>query len=83
MTITSKEINLLQLDQELGSKGLIANFSDLSKKIILPAEHSDVTESQLEKAILNHVALPKSEPTLSEKLAGVGLSVEELKAALV
>jgi hypothetical protein len=82
MAITSKEINLSQLDQELGSKGLNANFTDLSKKIILPAENSDVTETQLENAILSHVALPKLEPTFAEKLASVGLSIEELKAAL-
>jgi hypothetical protein len=81
MAITSKEINLLQLDQELGSKGLNANFTDLSKKIILPAENSDVTEAQLEKAIDVHIA-QSNEPTVTDKLASVGLSIEELKAAL-
>jgi hypothetical protein len=81
MAITSKEINLTQLDRELGSKGLIADFNDVAKKLILPADGSDVTEAQLEQAIQNHVAT-SNEPTVAEKLASVGLSVDDLKAAL-
>jgi hypothetical protein len=81
MAITSKEINLAQLDKELGSKGLIADFNDVAKKLILPADGSNVTEAQLEQAIQNHVAT-SSEPTVAEKLASVGLSVDDLKVAL-
>ena len=61
MAITSKEINLLQLDKELGSKGLVADFNDPKKKIIMPADNSTVTEAQLEAAIAAHVAGPTEE----------------------
>jgi hypothetical protein len=81
MAITSKEINLEQLDQELGGKGLIADFNDVKKKLILPSENSDVTESQLETAIQAHTAV-FAMPTIADKLASVGLSIDELKAAL-
>lgn len=60
MAITSKEINLEQLDKELGSQGLCANFSDEKKKIIIPAEGSTVTEDELKAAIASHVAQPDS-----------------------
>jgi hypothetical protein len=82
MAITSKEINLPQLDKELGSKGLIANFEDKKNKIIKPADQSNVSEEQLEAAIAAHVALPEAEPTLDQKLASVGLSIADLKTGL-
>jgi hypothetical protein len=81
MAITNKEINLFQLDQELGGKGLIADLNDDKKKLILPSENSDVTEAQLEAAISAHVA-QSTEPSVADKLASVGLSVDDLKAAL-
>ena len=58
MTITSKEINLEQLDQELGSQGLCGNFNDPNNKIIKLADNSIVTEAQLEAAIAAHIAEP-------------------------
>jgi hypothetical protein len=58
MAITSKEINLEQLDQELGGQGLCGDFNDPKKKSIVPAENSTVTETQLEAAIKSHVAGP-------------------------
>jgi hypothetical protein len=58
MAITSKEINLYQLDQELGGQGLVADFNDSANKIIKPADNSTVTEAQLEAAITAHVAGP-------------------------
>jgi hypothetical protein len=58
MAITSKEINLTQLDQELGGQGLCADFNDPKKKIIVPAENSTVTEDELKAAIASHVANP-------------------------
>ena len=61
MAITSKEINLSQLDNELGGQGLIANFEDLDNKIIKPADNSSVTETQLEAAIAAHIAQPTEE----------------------
>jgi hypothetical protein len=81
MTTTSKKINLSQLDAELGGKGLIGDFNDPGKKLVLPAENSDVTEAQLETAIAAHVA-KFIEPSVADKLASVGLSVDDLKAAL-
>ena len=82
MAITNKEINLSQLDKELGGKGLNGDFNDPNKKLILPTENSDVTEEELEAAIAAHIALPEPEPTVADKLASVGLSIEELKEAL-
>jgi len=56
MAITSKEINLKQLDQELGNQGLCADFNDPKKKLIVPADNSTVTDAELDAAIKAHVA---------------------------
>jgi len=61
MAITSKEINLEQLDQELGNEGLVADFNDPKKKIIKPADNSTITEEQLDAAIAAHIAGPTRE----------------------
>ena len=82
MAITSKDINLVQLDRELGSKGLVANFEQPKAKIIKPADGSNISEAQLEAAIAAHVALPDPEPTLDQKLASIGLKLTDLKTAL-
>jgi hypothetical protein len=82
MVITSKEINLNQLDKELNSQGLIADFTNSQKKIIKPADNSTVTEAELEAAIEAHIALPEPEPTVEQKLASVGLNLDDLKVAL-
>jgi hypothetical protein len=58
MAITSKEINLSQLDQELGNQGLCADFNDPKKKLIMPADNSTITENELKAAISVHVAQP-------------------------
>jgi len=42
----------------------------------------DATEQELLAAFAAHNPTPPSEPTLAEKLASVGLSVDDLKAAL-
>ena len=57
MAITSKEINLAQLSNELGDKGLIANFNNPQEKLILPAEGVELTEQELEAAIEAHIAI--------------------------
>lgn len=82
MAITSKEINLSQLDKELGSQGLVADFNDPDKKLIKPADNSTVTEAELKAGIDAHIALPDPEPTVEEKLASVGLNLGDLKTAL-
>jgi len=61
MVTTSKDINLAQLDAELGGQGLCADFNDPNNKVIKPADHSTVTEAQLKAAIAAHVAEPTEE----------------------
>ena len=58
MATTSKEINLEQLDKELGGFGLCADFNDQKKKLIVPADNSTVTDDELKAAIADHVAQP-------------------------
>lgn len=89
MAITSKEINLSQLDKELGGKGLIADFNDDKKKLILPADNSDVTEAQLEAAIVAHIAGPTEEEVRVlnrqqgiAKLKELGFTEEQIAALL-
>ena len=82
MITTNKKINLLQLDQELGGQGLVADFNDSKNKIIKLADNSTVTQAELEAAVQAHIALPESEPTVEQKLASVGLNLEDLKTAL-
>lgn len=85
MAITSKEINLSQLTNELGGKGLIADFNDSAKKVILPAEGSDITESELEAAIAAHIAVDEEAAKLAAKKAiaqKVGLSLDDLATLL-
>ena len=89
MAITSKKINIQQLDDELGGQGLCANFNDEKNKIIIPAENSTVTEEQLEAAIKSHVAKPTEEEIkiLNReqgiiKLKELGFTEEQITALL-
>lgn len=89
MSITSKEINLIQLDQELGSQGLCADFNNPKKKIIVPAENSTVTEAELEAAIDAHVAGPTQEQIIKlnreqglAKLKELGFTDDQIAALL-
>lgn len=61
MITTNKKINLEQLDFELGSFGLVADFNDPQKQLIGVADNSPVTEEQLAEAIENHIAGPSQE----------------------
>jgi len=89
MVTTSKKINLAQLDQELGSQGLCADFNDPKKKIIIPADNSNVTENELKLAIESHVAQPdeieirqlNKEQGLA-KLRELGFTDEQISALL-
>jgi hypothetical protein len=58
MATTAKEINLAQLDSELGSQGLCGDFNNPDAKIIKPADNSTVTKTELEAAIEAHIAGP-------------------------
>ena len=89
MAITSKEINLIQLDQELGGQGLSADFNDPNNKIIIPADNSTVTEIELEVAIEAHIPGPTQEEikVLNRqqgiiKLNELGFSNEQITALL-
>jgi hypothetical protein len=80
MAITAKEINLAQLSRELGDKGLIADFNDPKKKLVLPADGVKLTDAELKAAIDSHVAIDeaaikaKAKAALLEKL---GITSEE------
>lgn len=89
MATTSKKINLAQLDQELSGHGLVADFNDDKKKVILPADNSPITDDEIAEAIKKHVA----EPTDAEihylnreqglaKLKELGFTDEQIKALI-
>jgi len=85
MAITGKEINLGQLSKELGNKGLIADFNDPKKKVILPAEGVQITEDELKDAIAAHVAvddIKQNEIKRQAILDRIGLTAEELQTIL-
>jgi hypothetical protein len=83
MITVTKEINLAQLDSELNGKGLIASV-DENKQITAVglADGNDATEAELQTKIKAHTAVPIPELTVAQKLASVGLSLDELKSAL-
>lgn len=83
MIKVNKAINLEQLDKEINGKGLVATVAD-DKTTVLEvglADGNDATELQLTEAIKVHKAL-FVEPSIEDKLASVGLSLVDLKAAL-
>jgi len=87
MAITSKKINLEQLDQELGGLGLVANFEDEKNKVIKPADNSTVTEKELEAAIAVHDAQPSEIEVIElnreegkKKLIELGFTPEQITA---
>ena len=86
MATTSKEINLSQLSKELGGKGLIADFNDPKKKLILPADGVNLSEEDLQDAISAHVAIDETKAkaqakaTAESKLAALGLTTDDLRA---
>jgi hypothetical protein len=89
MITTSKEINLAQLDTELGGQGLCADFNDEKKKIIKPADNSTVTEAQLKAAIAAHVAQPSEQEVRAlnrdegiVKLKELGFTDDQITALL-
>jgi hypothetical protein len=90
MAITSKEINLTQLDKELGGLGLSADFNDPKKKIIVPSDESTVSEEELKAAIEKHIAEPTEEEVrILNREAGIvklkelGFTEEQIAALLL
>jgi hypothetical protein len=85
MAITSKEINLAQLDNELGGQGLIANFEDIKKKLIKPADNSTLTEEELEIGIAAHLAIDEVAVKAAQKAAlleRLGITEDEARLLL-
>jgi hypothetical protein len=80
MITTTKKINLAQLDNELKAGGL--NMDTLNDTHTITAIDLKITDAQLQSAVDAHVAAEDPQPTITEKLASVGLSVDDLKAAL-
>jgi|LakMenEpi03Aug12_release.lakeMendotaPanAssembly.Ray.scaffolds.fasta_scaffold27418_5 hypothetical protein len=80
MITTTKKINLAQLDAELKAGGL--NMESLNGKNTIWPVNDNITEAKLEAAIAAHTAIDDPEPTIADKLASVGLSIDDLKAAL-
>jgi len=86
MAITNKEINLAQLSKELGNKGLIGDFNDSKKKLILVADGVELTDKELDDAIAAHIAIDEAEAkaqakvTAEGKLAALGLTTDDLRA---
>jgi hypothetical protein len=77
---TNKKIVLHQLDSELGNVGL--NATELNGEFEIHYADGRDDDKVLEEAVKNYIAEPESQPTIQEKLASVGLSVDDLKAAL-
>ena len=85
MAITSKEINLSQLTKEVGNKGLIADFNDAKKKLILAADGVNLSEEELQSAIDNHIAIDESKVKAAAKAAlleRLGITQEEANLLL-
>jgi len=85
MAITSKEINLGQLSIELGGKGLIADFNDAKKKLILPADGVELTDAELKSAIDAHIAINQDEASATAKaelLTQLGITEEQARLLL-
>jgi hypothetical protein len=78
--LTTKKINLAQLDKELNAGGLNMETHD-GKHTIWPVSEK-ITEAKLEAAVDAHIAIDDPQPTIADKLASVGLSIDDLKAAL-
>jgi hypothetical protein len=82
MIKVTKKINLEQLDKEINANGLNADLNQKGEIVSVGlAENSTLTEQDLIDGIANHTAV-FVQPTVAEKLASVGLSIDDLKAAL-
>jgi hypothetical protein len=78
--LTTKKINLAQLDAELKAGGL--NMESINGEHTISAISDKITDEQLEKAVAAHIAKEDPQPSISEKLSSVGLSIDDLKSAL-
>lgn len=82
MINVNKKINLSQLDKELNGQGLNASLDENDEIIAVGLANSNTaTQEELVAAINSHKAV-FSEPSIQEKLASVGLTIDDLKSAL-
>lgn len=85
MIKTTKKINLNQLDKELGSFGLDADWTDEEETIIKVSDESPITDEQLKSAIDVHIPIDDKAKAKAEKAAildRLGLTEDELKTIL-
>jgi len=76
-----KSLNGTQLKSELLNKGIeVETINDLGDGMISFAVPSD-KETTAEKIVSAHVGID-TVPTITEKLASIGLDLDQLKAAL-
>lgn len=78
-------INDKQLTEELQVAGITINpvtpYIDSDKNLVIDVIEGD---ADIVKSIVSaHKRQPKPEPTIADKLASVGLSLDELKAAIL
>lgn len=83
MIKVNKRINLAQLDKELNGLGLNATRDENGEiEFVGLTENNPASEDDLKNAIKNHIAQDEPDLTVEQKLASVGLSVDDLKNAL-
>ena len=83
MIKVNKRINLAQLDKEINGLGLNATRDESGEiEYVGLTENNPATEDDLKNAIKNHIAEDEPDLTVEQKLASVGLSVDDLKIAL-
>jgi hypothetical protein len=70
-----EKLNTFQLKAELNADEVYVR----EDKLIIGG---DLTKTQVLEGIDSHIPVAPAEPTITEKLASVGLSVDDLKAAL-
>jgi hypothetical protein len=71
-------LQIVKALKDLGAKEYTLSGDDIDNIVWLTDEQ--YTKAQIEAAIAN--PLPEPEPTVADKLASVGLSIDDLKAAL-
>jgi hypothetical protein len=69
------ELNGDQLQEETGAESVRVSGDEL---LIV----SDKTKAEIAAIVAAHIPAPFVQPTVTEKLASVGLSVDDLKTAL-
>ena len=76
--MTTTHLQIVKALKDHGVKEYTLSGDDIENIVWLTDER--YTKAQIEAAIAN--PLPEAEPTVQEKLASVGLSIDDLKAAL-